>query len=214
VDALANFVSAVHAAHEADPDPKRVRAPDDRHILGELLQPEDAQAPYLQSRDYYAWYWSVAYASRPRTIVELGVRYGYSLGALAAGAKAASPQAKLYLYGFDSEAFWPGSTAVAQAGLARKFPDCTVEVVKVKDLAEVDRLPVVGADLVHCDARHDYEGCKDDLRLALACVRPGGVVLVDDYNFHPEIRKACQEVHAPGGRTVIMHHQGLAVLLM
>lgn len=216
MDAFARLIDRVKLAYEPNPDPAAVRAADDRTILGDLLQPDDRNAPYLQGRDYYAWYWALGHAAAPRVIVELGVRYGYSLAALAAGARAAlGPNVRLRLYGFDNESCNAGSCAIAQAGLSRRFPDDEVVITKVDDLYVLPALEIPGrADLVHADARHDYAGCRDDLRLAQGVIAPGGVILVDDYNCHEEIRRACREVNAPGGRTVIMHHHGLGVLCM
>ena len=47
-------------------------------------------------------------------------------------------------------------------------------------------------DIIFVDGDHRYQGCRDDCEAALAHIRPGGLLIIDDYgnSFHPEVELA------------------------
>lgn len=49
------------------------------------------------------------------------------------------------------------------------------------------------ADLIHIDAAHEYADVKEDIRLWWKIVRPGGVLLGDDYPDWAGVKKAVDE---------------------
>ena len=58
----------------------------------------------------------------------------------------------------------------------------------------------IQADLIHIDGSHEYEEVVDDLQHWWPLVRPGGVLLGDDYRF-PDVKRAFGEmVHREGLR--------------
>lgn len=188
-------------------------APPDARIVADILQDRDRGAEYLCEKDYYAFYWALGRVVGPRRYAELGVKFGYSALAVARGAGTVE-----YIRGFDSELDTPGSCAVAEVNLEKVLPGADVKINKV----ELDELVVLGGgpyDLIHCDAGHNYEGACRDIRLALGAVRPGGVVVVDDYfprkesdRAHTaEIRRAVADTRLP--HAVVPTLQGLAVLV-
>ena len=60
-------------------------------------------------------------------------------------------------------------------------------------MSQIDIQP----DMIYVDGAHDYELVVADLGLAATILRPGGVILGDDY-FSPEIQKACDFVFGKG----------------
>lgn len=149
------------------------------------LHPED---PWPQKeglavvRQIYDQKYTIASLLKPRSILEIGVRAGYS----AAAFLAASPGAS-YL-GIDNDSSssggWPGATPKAQAMLAKHFPgQCRVRVQDTQYLTQIDGL----YDLVHVDGDHSQAGCLHDLRLA---AKVGRWVLVDDQDHEPSVAAA------------------------
>lgn len=53
----------------------------------------------------------------------------------------------------------------------------------------------IKADLVHVDAGHEYEDAVEDIKMWYANLRPGGIMLGDDFliNSFPGVVKAVQE---------------------
>jgi SAM-dependent methyltransferase len=50
-------------------------------------------------------------------------------------------------------------------------------------------------DIIFIDGDHRYQGCRDDCEAALAHIRPGGLLIIDDYgnSFHPEVELAVRK---------------------
>ena len=49
-------------------------------------------------------------------------------------------------------------------------------------------------DIVHVDGAHEYQDAMDDLRMWWPLVRPGGVLLADDYApWAPGVMRACDD---------------------
>lgn len=122
---------------------------------------------------------------QPRTIVEIGVRAGYSAFAMLS----AAPDAK-YL-GIDIRTNAHGGLIGGHEHAARileRFPNA--EFLHA-DSQEMRVLPWEGIDLIHIDGDHSYEGCLHDLNLAL----DSGVTwaLVDDTDYLRQVRKAVHE---------------------
>jgi hypothetical protein len=135
----------------------------------------------------------VARALMPRTILEIGVRAGYS----AAAFLAACPTA--HFVGLDadngSHGGVPGYLDAAATMLLRRCKEAVIELYPWDsgDEAVVRclRARYRGAfDLAHIDGDHTEQGCARDLATCIELVRPGGYLLVDDYDLLPEVRRA------------------------
>jgi SAM-dependent methyltransferase len=50
-------------------------------------------------------------------------------------------------------------------------------------------------DIIFVDGDHRYQGCRDDCEAALAHIKPGGLLIIDDYgnSFHPEVELAVRK---------------------
>jgi predicted O-methyltransferase YrrM len=153
-------------------------------------------------RSIYRVKHQVARAVGAGAFLEFGVRTGYA----AAAFLAAKPAGRYVGLGRDdgSHGRVVGYPAAARTMLWQRYPDAWVEVYPWDsgDAAVARRLRAheAGAfDLVHIDGDHTEGGCVRDLELAAELVRPGGHLLVDDYDLLGEVRRAVDQFLARRG---------------
>lgn len=161
-----------------------------------VVHPDD-EAKFRTGKfhDYYRAKYAVASLFRPRRIAEIGVRWGYSAWSFLRACPCASYD------GYDLQQGTHGGVKGADtfdwflALVGRDFPAADVAVHRM-DTQELDALDGP-CELVHVDGDHTESGCRHDLELALAACAPGGVILVDDYDYIAGVRRAtdrfCQE---------------------
>lgn len=177
-----------------------------------VLDPHDEILPEWPALrgDYLALH-ALAAAARPRRMVEIGVRRGYSAFALLC----AAPQAR-YL-GLDADTCtWggvPGALWRARRMLQREFPGARIEVRRADTGAPGLALPA--ADLYFVDGDHGREAARRDLELCAAAAGPeGALLLVDDVTHEPGVAAAVADFAAAHGLSVTRHatRRGLAQL--
>jgi hypothetical protein len=142
------------------------------------------------SRKPYLWVKHViAGLANPSSIVEIGVRAGYSAYAfLLACPKATYTGFDAYINGrFGGKDLRSGFKAHAERILAPYQAKIVVANTMDKGFA----LPKAG--FFHVDGDHTFNGALHDLELCLIASNPDSVILVDDYVFHPEVGMAAQE---------------------
>jgi predicted O-methyltransferase YrrM len=120
--------------------------------------------------------WLVNYL-QPKTIVELGVDYGYSLFCLA------EPRIGK-VYGFDlfdaGQGYSSGSdTYDVVMEFKQKHNYDNVEVIK-GDYTESVKTWSEPIQILHIDGDHSYEGCKRDFDSWSTLVEAGGIILMHD----------------------------------
>ena len=139
-------------------------------------------------REIYRIKHEIALELRPGSILEIGVRAGYSALAFLS----ACPGAR-YL-GLDAENGQHGGAGGPwtpwAVELLRPY-DAEVIVADTQALASLSQHGLF--DLAHVDADHTEAGCSHDLDLAFGVLAPGGAVLVDDYHFLGGVRRAVDE---------------------
>jgi hypothetical protein len=151
-----------------------------------FLHPDDpwlaTEAPDLVRRIYQEKY-HIAAILRPRTLLEIGVRAGYS----AAAFLSAAPDCTYLGLDADKDAHggWPGAMEKARSTLKYHFGG-RADVIAL-DTQQVASLLCVPVDLVHVDGDHSYCGCLHDLQLAAGV---GRWVLVDDLEWIIPVRAA------------------------
>jgi hypothetical protein len=133
----------------------------------------------------YAYYWAICRLFRPRSIFEIGVGKGGSMGAMLLGAGE-----RAVANGWDMELYWPGSNAVAakkmiQAGvLEKQF------VLENRNSRNEAGLPNMAYDLVHVDGDHSYDGATHDLEIVMWFTK---TILFDDYLSIEDCKRACDD---------------------
>ena len=142
--------------------------------------------PWMEA--YYQVKFDVAKALQPASICEIGVRAGYSALAFLQ----ACPRAQ-YL-GLDSdEGMFGGITGYLQEARARLEPyNAVVMRCDTQDLPLDPETAAVmqGYELFHIDGDHSFKGALNDLWLAHNM--GARWILLDDYDFSPEVRRAGQ----------------------
>jgi SAM-dependent methyltransferase len=120
---------------------------------------------------YYRTKWAIAKVLKPQSILEIGVRYGYSALALLNG----SPSARYLGIDLDVTAFGGSVGAIDWARQA--CSEFQTEFL-LADSTKMERFPGGRYDLIHVDGQQDGEGTMHDLLLACAQAK---FVLVDGY---------------------------------
>jgi len=144
------------------------------------------------SGNYYEWYFSYAQTLRPRTILEIGVLYGYSSIAMIMG----HPEIER-LYLFDNGTYGvPIAEAVAHIG--RFFKGKIIPAPQDTQKAAALRLPEK-IDLIHVDGDHSPRGLAHDLDLVLPHLASKGLIVADDVTNVPELRGICMDFAAAKG---------------
>jgi predicted O-methyltransferase YrrM len=128
----------------------------------------------------------------PSKIGEIGVRLGYSAHAFLWAAREGCEYV-----GYDDLSGRHGGTKIAGFGhvqmiLRKDFPKSPVTLVRL-DTQKVRLLPDSGFDFFHVDGDHSTEGCTRDILKACFAVKPGGVILIDDYDYIPDVTVAVDE---------------------
>jgi 2-polyprenyl-3-methyl-5-hydroxy-6-metoxy-1,4-benzoquinol methylase len=131
--------------------------------------------------DYYRLKSAIAAVLKPATILEIGVRYGYSYAAFKDG----YPQARYVGFDLDVDEFGGEAGAL---GWARKLGAGSGDEFLLGDSQKMTRLPGAGYDLIHIDGQQDGTGSYHDLSVA---VSQGRYLLVDGYLW---TRENCHSV--------------------
>jgi SAM-dependent methyltransferase len=124
---------------------------------------------------YYKMKWAISHQLKPASILEIGVRFGYSAAAFLHG----HPEARYLGIDFDTDSYGGTKGAIKWAKkITRQFPADFI----IGDSQAFDRLPGGVYDLIHIDGQQDGDATFHDLELAIKQAR---YVLVDGYLWSP-----------------------------
>ena len=144
--------------------------------------------------------WELATASTEGHVLEIGTWMGKSACIFAGACLAVAPQTRVFcvdpftmmgsasqeeyhrrLLGKSAGTFYQFQRNASRLG----FLSQVVPLATTSDRA-LPHLPD-GLRLVFVDARHDYEGVKTDVELALPKLRPGGVLALHDVTIYEDV---------------------------
>lgn len=148
-------------------------------VIERIAHPNDLADPHqrihLEASDYYPVYHEIASKCRPTSILELGVRYGYTGSVMlhASGGRAS-------YVGIDRQMWGSDSNEIALRNLKQFTTGSVVVIDGDTQLVETARKAIGTFDLIHFDACHDTSGMLKEFDLFLPKLAKGGIIIVDD----------------------------------
>lgn len=147
---------------------------------------EDCQCKHVICGNYYEWYYSYARQYKPRRVLEIGVRWGYSVIAMYLGSSSID---EFFLV--DSEvdgirlddAIW---------NIRRLIKGDAVIKALCVDTQKTASLGFDGMfDIIHIDGHHSASGITHDLNLVYPLFSPKGIIICDDMEM-PEMKTSVE----------------------
>lgn len=166
----------------------------DLDIIGGLLQPMDKDADFVNGDNNYVWFYLIGKYFRPRIIVEMGTRFGYSMKSLVMGAGYAPKQYSLWSIDLECD-------GIKTLDIFKNYfiNNLNIERVYISrtDTRNLSYLPSP-VDLCLVDAYHTAEGCYHECSMGFDALKKGGVLVVDDVNY-PEPKAGAERFCAEKG---------------
>jgi predicted O-methyltransferase YrrM len=155
-----------------------------------IICPQDPTATYErveQYKEYYKIKYEICKEINPKVIAEIGVRAGYSSWTF----MQACPNATLYC--FDAN----NGTHGGQGGQTGIFKNWAIKILSAYDMTytDVDTQTIASLphekpiDFFHVDGDHTFHGVQNDLELAFNTLSENGVILIDDIDYVPDVKK-------------------------
>ena len=152
----------------------------------EIICPRDRKSRkrFGEYREYYRVKYDLARRFNPRSILEIGVRAGYSAHTFLS----ACPTARYT--GIDAENLQHGGQGGPWMWWAERILEgFDVTLIKA-DSQTLDRIEGT-FDFIHIDGDHTTEGLLHDLEICWPAMNDGGVILVDDYDYIETVTAGC-----------------------
>ncbi|MHA2404344.1 MAG: O-methyltransferase [Candidatus Kariarchaeaceae archaeon] len=149
-----------------------------------VICPKDKRSlkRYSKYKDYYRIKYDIAKRFNPKSILEIGVRAGYS----AYSFLSACPDATYV--GIDAENGAHGGKGGPWMWWAKEILSeyqTTFIEADTQELTEIDG----EYDFIHIDGDHSTKGLLHDLKICWPVMK--GVIVVDDYDYLPRVKKGC-----------------------
>jgi hypothetical protein len=174
-----------------------------------FIERDDPSHPYIRSGRYYEIKYAIAKFLQPQSILEIGVRFGYSLATFIMASDAIKT-----VVGWDNCCYHPMSNEIAADNL-KKLPKKFDLQLHAVEAETAPALP--GAfDLVHVDGPHYMPWT---LHLLNLCKGKARAIIVDDYFNCPDdadaAKRFCAENPALIRETVVLDSdRGECLLLL
>lgn len=139
---------------------------------------------YMHCKNYYEIYYAIAKYYNPKSILEIGVRYGYSLYSMIAACENLE-----YVRGYDIDEYDPGSIEIANKNISNVISKGIDFKIENKNTQNAKKLRKK-YDLIHVDGNHTFEGKLHDLNLVKNNCK---VLIIDDYNHIREVKNAVEK---------------------
>ena len=162
-------------------------------IPSEIIDEQDLKSEDLVqtlTNNLYPVLQSIVKRYKPKTILEIGTRYGYSFCAMLDASDTIEYAVSIDMENEQDYGGTPGAYLKAQGNLKKlresvrwsnlktlEFVNCNTQKVDSLDFG----FPKI--DLAYVDGDHSFKGCFHDLNLVLPLMSEGGVILVDDIDW-------------------------------
>lgn len=159
-------------------------------LAGIAYPPDPAIVPATVEENYYQFYFSIAWVLRPRSYLEIGTRFGYSMIAVSRGAPSLERIVSCDLQSYDNPLGLP-SQQIAEQNLRGAGYKGDALFIADDSRRLQSHLSEETFDLIHVDGDHSFEGALSDIRMCFELLRPGGTMLIDDVD-QPEVWSAVE----------------------
>lgn len=165
---------------------------------------------WCEGQSYYADFCGLGFKYRPKRVLEIGVRYGYSGMAVCTGAHEAGEVSITYT-GIDAILLCQDSNAIAEAKFAEFCPWVTTRFFHRNTLIQglPKKLAREQFDYILVDGDHSYEGAFTDLTNCWPLLASGGLLVIDDIGM-VNVKRAVDEhtaaLTAAGERFTRQYH--------
>lgn len=134
-----------------------------------------------EANTYYADFCGLAHKYAPKSVLEIGVRYGYSGIAICQGAFDAGRR-QIHYTGMDWEGVAYRSNGVAKENFLRFAPFARPEIHFINTQTQEWPASVLKDryDFINVDGDHSYEGALHDMHGCWPLLLPGGIMTIDD----------------------------------
>jgi len=165
----------------------------------------DEHRSYICSENYYEFYYAISKYFKPKTILEIGVRLGYSFASMYAG----SFDTIKYMEGWDNCSYVENSVEISKINL-KNFIKCDFNILDIDSHIQIMKEYY---DLIHIDGDHTYDGAIKDLELTKLHAK---TIIVDDYAAFDTVKNAVNDFvrqnNLENKLSYIPSCQGMAVL--
>lgn len=153
----------------------------------------------MKVASYYLFLYELARLTAPDVVIETGTRRGHSAVQFAAGA----PFATVYTIDILES---------SKADVAR-FPVRNVVALTGDSVALADaaRAAAPVCDILLLDSDHSYRVSRAEYLAYRPLVRDGGIILMDDVNINPELKRSWAEVVDPKVDAPHLHYMGFGI---
>tara|TARA_R110002096_G_scaffold186882_1_gene366030 strand:+ start:2322 stop:2906 length:585 start_codon:yes stop_codon:yes gene_type:complete len=168
--------------------------------LRPFIQRYEIGESFLQHPNYYGLYYDIGMKMKPRGILEIGVRFGYSALSMILGC-----EGKTNFIGIDAEMYNPGSNSVATESIKSVIKGtCSIDNINTAHIKSINLSHEFKPDIIHVDACHTELGMIHDLNLVLPHMNDHTALIVDDMNHpgHQGLGAACDEFARENGLSV------------
>ena len=147
----------------------------------------DMQTDWVTSETNYPFYAALASIRKPLSVLEVGVRLGYSLISMFRGYPGI-----LRIVGIDVQADVEDSQRKAGENIrgAGYFGDLQLPIADSKWIKALAR--DIHFNLIHIDGNHSSEGVQADINMAWPRLVPGGMLIADDTEYAPSVREGIE----------------------
>lgn len=172
----------------------------DRAVLRDLIQESDRGYDFVESDNNYGWWWWLGFHHNPKTILEIGVRFGYSLWAVTQGTRQNPAEMKFHLYDAELDADVEPLKVCEKWFHSHGYRNLTINRVNTRTLTQLEVPELV--DFASVDGDHSEAGAYADCCLVWEVLRPGGLMVVDDTlpgSVRDAVERFARERNVPWG---------------
>lgn len=156
---------------------------DIRPLMFSYFKNNEENKDYVLGQNYYEWYWSYSNQIKPKNVLEIGVKWGYSSIAMGLGYNLIE---NLYLYDNEAKGI-PLRLAVENIQTAMPYTKIFPQVLNTLNIDKNSVHFDFKFDIIHIDGGHSYQAALNDIEWTHEHLSDCGIIIVDDTKQHSQI---------------------------